>query len=225
MSVEASRSRRFDARDGLILVTATIAAALIVYVRSLGLPPGLVMSRDVVTGPTGEDAHRQPEGAVFCIIRQVTDVSRPFPMTWTPAIAVPGLRRPRLPRRRLFRRPGMAACAAATPVLVGVIVGHVLMRAWAVWTAQAILAVWTMSPVSPGSIAGPATPVQQFQFKLGSIVTDAAYAEDAIAGAWLIMALGGWWRPERGWIDRLGRALGAAWLVLMAVGFVAGCIE
>jgi len=34
-----------------------------------------------------------------------------------------------------------------------------------------------------------------------------------VAGAWLIMILGGRWRPARGWIEWFGRALGVAWLL------------
>jgi hypothetical protein len=33
-----------------------------------------------------------------------------------------------------------------------------------------------------------------------------------VAGAWLALALAGWWRPEPSWVDRLGRALGLGWL-------------
>jgi hypothetical protein len=39
------------------------------------------------------------------------------------------------------------------------------------------------------------------------------YAAAAVAGAWLVLALAGWWRPEPGWIDRLGRVLGFLWIV------------
>jgi hypothetical protein len=39
-----------------------------------------------------------------------------------------------------------------------------------------------------------------------------------VAAAWLIMALGGWWRPERSTIDRIGRALGFAWIAIMVAG-------
>jgi hypothetical protein len=35
----------------------------------------------------------------------------------------------------------------------------------------------------------------------------------AVAGSWLALALSGRWRPERDWIDRGGRALGACWIV------------
>ena len=46
-----------------------------------------------------------------------------------------------------------------------------------------------------------------------------------VALAWLIMALGGWWRPERSWIDRLGEVLGASWIVMMLAWLVVGFIE
>jgi hypothetical protein len=32
--------------------------------------------------------------------------------------------------------------------------------------------------------------------------------------AWISRAIGGRWKPEPGWIDRLGRVLGAAWIAL-----------
>ncbi|MFO0959915.1 MAG: hypothetical protein U0800_21180 [Isosphaeraceae bacterium] len=35
----------------------------------------------------------------------------------------------------------------------------------------------------------------------------------AVLAAWIILILGGRWRPEPGWIDRLGIALGSAWIV------------
>jgi hypothetical protein len=41
-----------------------------------------------------------------------------------------------------------------------------------------------------------------------------AYAAAAVAGAWLTVALAGWWRPERSWIDRFGRAFGFAWIAV-----------
>jgi hypothetical protein len=34
----------------------------------------------------------------------------------------------------------------------------------------------------------------------------------AVGGAWLTQWALGRWHPERSWIDRLGRALGCAWL-------------
>jgi hypothetical protein len=37
----------------------------------------------------------------------------------------------------------------------------------------------------------------------------------AVTTAWVVTALGGNWRPEREWTDRLGRVLGAYWVVLL----------
>ncbi len=33
-----------------------------------------------------------------------------------------------------------------------------------------------------------------------------------VAAAWIALAFNGRWRPERSWIDRLGRGLGVFWL-------------
>jgi hypothetical protein len=45
-------------------------------------------------------------------------------------------------------------------------------------------------------------------------VVPRAYASAAVAGAWLTLLLAGWWRPERTWIDRFGRAVGAGWIAI-----------
>jgi hypothetical protein len=44
-----------------------------------------------------------------------------------------------------------------------------------------------------------------------------AHSASAIAGAWLTLLLAGWWRSERTWIDRFGRALGAGWIAVSLV--------
>jgi hypothetical protein len=36
----------------------------------------------------------------------------------------------------------------------------------------------------------------------------------AVAGAWFVLAVSGRWRAERGWADRAGRLLGAAWIAM-----------
>lgn len=42
-----------------------------------------------------------------------------------------------------------------------------------------------------------------------------------IISAWLILAVSGGWRPEKSWIDRLGRAIGIGWII---VYFVCVCL-
>jgi hypothetical protein len=46
----------------------------------------------------------------------------------------------------------------------------------------------------------------------------------AIAVSWLILWLGGGWRPERSWIDRAGRLLGVVWIVFGIVNWVAAIL-
>ena len=36
----------------------------------------------------------------------------------------------------------------------------------------------------------------------------------AVAAVWLVLALSGRWRPEKSWIDRLGRMLGVTWIAI-----------
>jgi len=38
-------------------------------------------------------------------------------------------------------------------------------------------------------------------------------AAAAVLASWTLLAVGGRWRPERSWMDRLGRALGVFWLL------------
>lgn len=99
------------------------------------------------------------------------------------------LRRPRPGLRRLVRQPGFAAsCATAAALTVGLVQGANLVAfrtvspRWGTWPFQQL---WTIG-------AGP--------------------CPSAIAGAWLILALNGRWRAERGWIDRTGRIAAAVWI-------------
>jgi hypothetical protein len=39
------------------------------------------------------------------------------------------------------------------------------------------------------------------------------YVATAVAGAWFVLLLAGWWRPEPSWIDRAGRVIGILWIV------------
>jgi hypothetical protein len=54
------------------------------------------------------------------------------------------------------------------------------------------------------------------QLSLLSYTPEAGFA---VAGAWLALALGGRWRPEPSWIDRLGRAVGWLWIAALMVNW------
>jgi len=111
----------------------------------------------------------------------------PFLVTLTPALFILRLRRPRPRWRRLARQPGMVACCVATLILIFGIL-HII-------------------PINPSLLRSlPVSPRGSIFFR-----GDAGFG---VAGAWLILALGGCWRPEPRWIDRFGRALGLAWIIV-----------
>ena len=138
--------------------------------------------------------------------------SLPVLVAGTLAAVALRLRRPRPPRRRLFREPGFLACATVTAVLA----------------LRALSAALRLAGSRPLSEWGPFLRdlparlllwnVLLSPFPLG-IMTEAGLAVGAVWGAFW---LGGRWRPERFWLDRLGRALGLAWLAVvpLAVGWL-----
>jgi hypothetical protein len=100
------------------------------------------------------------------------------------------LRRPRPPLDRIMLQPGMAACSAVA------IVTAIRLVAWA--TCE--LPRWT-------ELAASTVP----RFWNG----DSNHPGAAVAMTWLGLALSRWWRPERSWIDRLGRFIGVLWLLTL----------
>ncbi len=153
------------------------------------------------------------------LMAQAIGLSSPVLLALTVAFPILRLRRPRPPRRALARQPGMVACGVA--ILVLMVQLSLIVLAWALaWT-------WTVigPPPSPSAWAlpsstAPASPLFELWISIRAGFFDSVWAGHGIAGAWLIMVLGGWWRPERSAIDRLGRALGAAWIAMMAAGLV-----
>jgi hypothetical protein len=117
---------------------------------------------------------------------------------WT--LALFGLRwvPPRPPRRRLATQPGTVACGLVSLVVV-------------VEVLLALVVQWGLKSRTPFSIkaiqdaAILATSGDAFRH----VMPRAGWA---VAAAWLILAMGGRWRPEPDWIDRAGRIIGAAWI-------------
>jgi hypothetical protein len=100
------------------------------------------------------------------------------------------LRRTRPPLWRYGRRPGLSACVAV-----------VLASAF----QFAFTAVW-------GRYSSRFGPVF-----LSVSVTRPHVIAPAVAVAWLTLAIACRWRPSPTWPDRLGRLVGASWLVLYFV--------
>jgi hypothetical protein len=157
------------------------------------------------------------------VFARMVRLSRPYLMAWTLAFPILRLRRPRPPWRALSRQPGMMACSVATLVLLVQLSAIIL--AWALaWLWVAIGPVPAPTAWSLGATVRDASPLVDLGFSIYAGFGASAWAAEGIAGAWLIMALGGWWRPEPSAIDRLGRALGAIWIGLMVL-YVTGSFQ
>ncbi len=111
------------------------------------------------------------------------------------------LRGPRPSRARLARQPGLAACAAVT-----------LMAALS-----------EVEYLARVMVRGVDNPFRSgFSYETLLVLMDGVrysfmYDGRAVAVAWLTLALVGRWRPAPDWVDRAGRAVGAFWLLMLAL--------
>jgi hypothetical protein len=114
----------------------------------------------------------------------------------TLALAPIRLSRPRPDRDHLWRQPGWVACFAVALTL-------------AISVFESLLSLGSLLVRRPGAVRSTL---------LGSYFREVSLrlpqqAVFAVAAAWAVLALGGRWSPEKGWIDRLGRLFGLYWLV------------
>ena len=109
-------------------------------------------------------------------------------------------RHPRPPAARVLRQPGAVAClAAAATIVVG--------GGWSL--AETALERNRSDAARPG--AGHANGFYWVE-AIGSVPM-------TVAVAWMALALGGRWSPERSWIDRAGIAMGAYWVAWYILGY------
>ncbi len=122
----------------------------------------------------------------------------------TLALVVIRFRRPQPSIRRLIRQPGMVADLAALATLaVNLLLG----------SFQILMAATGQSGMSaPRFYANFALLFCQ-TFQLGMVGI-------AVLVAWMVLALSGRWRWERGWLDRAEFGIGLAWVGLMGTDWV-----
>ena len=116
-----------------------------------------------------------------------------FVLSWTLAWLILRHRRPRPPRRRLGRQPGMAACLASTVAMAAAL-------SWAI----------TVDLLRGHEIFCWSFPLEA-----------SFYNGHAVLATWVVLAYGGLLRREPGWIDSTGMALGGFWVARMLVRFAA----
>ena len=126
-------------------------------------------------------------------------------VTWTPTVLWLRLRHPRPPLRRLARQPGFAASVVGTGILA---LGAL---------ATGLLALLRTARQGMGVRGGMLLRTPDPLWWVGVVLHFAAVVGPAVLAAWLILALSGRRRPARGWLDRLGRLIGLAWIVLFVI--------
>ncbi len=120
-------------------------------------------------------------------------------LAWlTVGVLVVRLRRPRPRLRGLGRRPGTVACFVAA----------VVWWLGAIWATISGICIWI-------EMDRPGSWLASVRFEL----TDYPVPEVGlcIGASWSALWLARAWRPSPCWIDRLGRAVGCAWIVFYAV--------
>jgi hypothetical protein len=183
--------RRFGIADGLILVAATafgLAASRFVFASREARAQISNVSDLLRRAPSGWTV----SDVLECIAIAGVLLS-PCLMTWTPACLILRGRGPRPIRRRLRWPPGTLACVVATGTvllsgaIIAAIGGYKLRtgRSHDAWTVYVVL-----------------------------LVSASIQASAAVPWCWATLWLCGRWRPERSWLDRLGRLLGVTWIAL-----------
>jgi hypothetical protein len=117
--------------------------------------------------------------------------------TWTMALLLLRFTPPRPRLRRLVLQPGTAACAAAALGLITSAVDFGLSTLW-----------WWL-------LRNERMPIERVAYhSIDYLFQAAPRIAVAIGAVWIILAASRRLHAERGWIDRLGRLLGALWVAM-----------
>jgi hypothetical protein len=172
--------RPFRLSDAMILIAALgVGFGLLAF--SLRLDPHAVF-------PINFSSFLSFVGSIcFDAVQVIPPLAAPL----TAAILVLGLRRPRLPLRRLRRSPGLVGCFVA---LVFLTLGG---------------AVTTIGAASQHRFFSGT--LLEFIF---DVLNNAPASEVGlwVFITWTTLLISGCWRPSPCWLDRLGRGLGAFWI-------------
>ncbi len=171
-----STPRKFTLVDAMVLIAATACA--LAATRQL-----LALYHDNVRFP-----EKWTPGLIWIYCSYVSAILKPLVISWSAAICILRLRKPRPTLRRVFRQPGMAACTA-------IVVSFSFEFARVViWIFIRSISIIQLSYTS--MLFGILMRLQQ---DVGG---------GAVLIAWTILYLSRTARAERSWIDIAGRILG-----------------
>ena len=216
--MKPDEKRKFGVSDLMILVASVgfgLGISQLGWPRGEQPPPPAAAVSFIMIGPSGpkltvnKSAFFLPPpppptpGGGYRLSKVIVPIAQrvapfvPCLATLSAGLVLLALRSPRPRRRRLMTRPGFVATIAATIVVV--------------FEAGQVLLVYLADGRLPGPIS-IGTPSL-----VGNLVVLIAFHTGMAVGlAWTIQAIGGRWRAEKTWLDRSGRSIGVAWLVIGA---------
>lgn len=194
-------ARRFRVLDAMILVAATAVGCALVNGIS-AISNGESSWQNIYKEVTDLLQGQAPAGWLFTAMGIAAEFTvflvSPIVAMWGVALIPIRLTGPRPRWRRLARQPGLTAACAAT--LAASLIGSYFLSKLLVPSNQYLGVGWTL--VIAQDLIGM-----------------------AVLAAWMTLILGGRWRAEPSWIDRLGRLIGAFWILLGLAVMVLTVVE
>jgi amino acid transporter len=189
--------RRFTLLDGMILVAAPAVG--------LGVLRGAGPLSDWMELPGAILANwAWDRNLIDQLVGELLLFVMPSAVTTSLAVLAIRLRRPRPSWRRLARQPGLVA-------------GLALVAAWVVAGLFTVVHLASDNNVFGTPVGGVVTNNPGYWLQVFASV-GSALGGFAVAIAWGTLALVRRWRPEAGWVDRLGRLVGVGWIVMAVLG-------
>jgi hypothetical protein len=156
------------------------------------------------------DSPEANEFAVRTLLERVgiwVIITSPMLVAWTVVLPILRLMPPRPALRKLLRQPGMLACGGGVLIMAAGNITNLLVFTYFCFAMRWDYGLFTWFGLNVG---------QLFSAKVLTL-TDLRQVGLFIAVVWPVQALTGRWRPAPDWVDRLGRALGFAWIATLPV--------
>jgi hypothetical protein len=207
-------ARRFTLIDAMVFVATTALG--------LGLTKGYYQDLIFFLEHNHHHPWEFPPGiAVSATLRGIA-ATLPCGLAWTLGVLALRLRRPRPRWRRLARQPGLVACLMA-PLPVGTKLVDRAVTCILDYHTNVIIPSRLSSPpfIKHGGISiglpPDELPVFWPQVFASAPIFIVPCMGMTVTVAWIVLAMGGRFRPERSWVDRLGRVLGVYWIAVAAL--------
>ena len=177
-------------------------ATLLVGTAAVGLGMFQWVHRSMFQGWIWLIDHGPPDNHAWTALHVVvtcTDLMAmliPLAAPWTLLLILLQMRPPRPRWRRIWQRPGMAACLAA-------------ILGWC-WSGLALILA-----VNAGSVARSNQSISPFRWVQKCLSDEVfMYVGLAVAATWVGLIFSGRWRRSADWIDQMGRVVGVLWIMI-----------